>query len=71
MENNIQNQSTTPTTPDYSNLSEKEQMDIAMKQAGITKGDLGKIVAGNMAKNMATSTAKSWFRRIFGSFIKF
>jgi hypothetical protein len=64
--NNTQNKPTTPT-PDYSNLSEKEQMDLAMKQAGITKGDLVK----NAATNMAKSTATSWLKRLLRSFFKF
>jgi len=57
--------------PDYANMSEKEQMDAAMKQAGMEPGDIKKMVAKNMAKNMAASTAKSWFRRLLSSIFKF
>ena len=44
MENNTQPQPTTPT-PDYSNMSEQEKMDTAMKQAGMAPGDIQKMVA--------------------------
>ncbi|HBB38350.1 MAG: hypothetical protein UV82_C0009G0045 [Candidatus Magasanikbacteria bacterium GW2011_GWD2_43_18] len=57
--------------PDYANMSEKEQMDAAMKQAGMGPGDLKKMVAKNMAKNMVQSTAKSWMRRLLSRFLKF
>ena len=71
MENNTQNTSSNNPTPDYSNMSEKEQMDAAMKQAGMSKGDLGKMLAKNMAGNMAESTAKNWFRTLLRSIFKF
>ena len=60
-----------PQTPDYANMSEKEQMDVAMKQAGMAPGDLKKMVAKNMAKNMVQSTAKNWMRTLLSRFLKF
>ncbi|PIR78228.1 MAG: hypothetical protein COU28_02755 [Candidatus Magasanikbacteria bacterium CG10_big_fil_rev_8_21_14_0_10_36_16] len=70
MENNTQPQPTTPT-PDYSNMSEQEKMDTAMKQAGMAPGDIQKMVAKNVAKSMVENTAKSWFRRLISSIFRF
>ncbi len=61
----------TSQTPDYANMTDKERTEAAMKQAGMEPGDLKKMVAKNMAKNMVQSTAKNWLRTLLSRFLKF